>query len=222
MVAGPAALFVALLLLPGWVYWRFEASPRTARSALGELFEVVGAGAVATGATILAYVSVPDEVRGLKVGDGLIDPTDLSARFVQNHLTRVCWTVAALVAIACTLAALAARAQRWYRRHWANDRSTYAPEIPIWVRTLGDKDRVVTIDLRDGRRFTGYLGGHSVDDDGTPTVFLTPPLTLETPASRPVVGWAKQQPAVADFSGHAVTIPGPEIISVWREFSDDD
>ncbi len=220
MVAGPAALAVALILLPGWVYWRQAASPRTARSALGELFEVVAAGAVATGVTLLAYVSLPDRLGELKIGAHLINPADLSVEFVQSHATKVSWTVAAFVGIACALAALAAKAERWHRKRSSDDRSTYTPEVPIWVPALGNQDCVLSVELRDGRLVSGYLGGHSVDEDGTPTIFLTPPLVLETPRGPSALG-ARFLTKAANFGSHSLVIPGAEIICVWRKFDGD-
>lgn len=222
-MVGPAALAVALLLLPGWVYWRLEASPRTTRTALGEFFEVVAAGALATGATVLVYASLPNRLAGYKVGDLLTDPADLTGAYVRQHITRASWSIAVMVGFACAVAALAAWAQRRYRKHVGNDRSTYVPETPIWVQSMGNTDCVLTLDLRDGRRVTGYLRGHSVDDDGSPTVFLTPPLVVQKPASS---GWRrgrKDSSSSPDrFPIHAITVPGSEIVAVWREFGDDD
>lgn len=115
-----------------------------------------------------------------------------------------------MVVFACSLAAVAACAQRQYSKHVGNDRSTYVPETPIWVQSMGNTDCVPTLDLRDGRRVTGYLRGHSIDDDGTPTVFLTPPLAVQMPApSRWRRGRQSPSPEPDRFPTHAITVPVP-------------
>ena len=168
MPVGPTALAVALCLLPGWVYWRLEGRPRTARSSLGELFEVVGAGAATTGVALLAYVTLAS-----KWDRYLVDPKDLSGTYVRDHLTKASWSAAAIVACACLLGALAAIAQRELRQRRAGERSTYLPETPLWVSALGGKpDTTVTVKITDGRRISGYLEGYEVDVDGPPSISL--------------------------------------------------
>src|SRR3954454_698797 len=127
MPAGPAALVVALVLLPGWIYWRLEGSPRTSRSPLGELFEVVGAGALTSGVTALAYVLILDASDGGFRGIQLVDPTRATTAYVQDHLTRVALNVAVVVTLACVLAWLMALGQRNIRAHRDDDHSKYEP-----------------------------------------------------------------------------------------------
>ena len=116
MVAGPAALAVALMLLPGWVYWRIQPSPRTARTALSELFEVLAAGAVATGVTCLAYVSAEEWLPAKRWPDGLLEPRQLaSPDFLEGHIALVSLTLVAIVVIACAGAVLVAKLQGFAR-----------------------------------------------------------------------------------------------------------
>lgn len=211
MPGGPAALAVLLCLLPGWVYWRLEGRPRTTRSSLGELFELVGAGALATGVTVLTYITVAERWEL-----PLVAPGDLTRMYARDHLARIGWSAAVVVAVACGLAALAAIVQRKGWQRWTGDRSTYLPETPLWVSALGGRpETVVTVEIRDGRKVSGYLEGYEVDVDGSPSVLLSPPVTLDYPTSpRPRLG--RRSKAESDnFSHHSITIPGDEIIAVW-------
>lgn len=211
MPSGPAALAVLLCLLPGWVYSRLEGRPRTARSSLGELFEVVGAGAVASGLTVLTYVTITGHW-DLPV----VQPSELTELYVRRNPTRTSWSVAVVVAVACGLGALAAKVQRELRQRQTGERSTYLPETPLWVSALGGKpETVVTVELRDGRKVSGYLEGYDIDADGSPSVFLSPPVKVDHPSAvRPVL--RRRVAAEADdFSHHSITIPGSEIVAVW-------
>ncbi len=210
MPGGPAALAVLLCLLPGWVYWRLEGRPRTTRSSLGELFEVVGAGAVASGLTVLAYVTITSH------GDlPVVQPSELTAAYVRHNLTRTSWSLALVVAVACGLGALAAIVQRVLRQRQTGERSTYLPETPLWVSALGGRpETVVTVEIRDGRKVSGYLEGYEVDTDGPPSIFLAPPVQVERPAAVRAV-LRRRGAEAEDFGRHSITIPGSEIVAVW-------
>lgn len=215
MPGGPAALLVALVLLPGWIYWRLEGSPRTSRSSLAELFEVVGAGALTSGVTALGYVLLLEATGTSIWGLGLVDPTRATAAYVQDHLTRVALNSAVVVATACALAALLGWGQARLRAWRDDDHAKYEPEKPLWIRSLGSTDRVITIETRDGRSVVGYFGGDSVDDEGVPTIHLTPPIAVLSPAKARLWSRKPASPIREDFSNDAVTIPGSEIIAVW-------
>ena len=220
MLAGPAALAVALLLLPGWIYWRLEASPRTARSSLGEVFAVLGAGAAASGVTLLVYVSLQKQATDQPIVGRLVNPSNLTSHYARDEFTRVVWSAAAFVLLACLVAAVGASIQRRIRRWRSGDYTVYEPETPLWVKTLGNVDAPITVDLRSGSRVTGYFGGHSVDDQGAPTIFVTPPLALTTPVEPPRFG-RPREPRVETFESNAITIPGSEVLLVWTEYGDD-
>jgi hypothetical protein len=216
MPSGPDALAVALFLLPGWIYWRVEAQPRTARSALGELFEVVGAGAVATGVTLLAYVSLAP-----RLGSYLVDPRRMSDAFVREHLARASWSLATVVAVACLLAAAVALAQRKWRSTRDGERSAYLPETPLWVSALGGKpDTVVTVEMRDGRKVSGYLQGYDIETEGSPALFLSPPISLTSAEPDRGTGVCDQTEA-QPFKGVSLSIPGSEVVAIWAPYNNE-
>lgn len=221
MPGGFAALSVALVLLPGWIYWRLEGSPRLSRTALAELFEVVGAGLLTSGVTALGYVLLLDVTGGSVGGTRLADPTRATPLYVQEHLTRVALSSAAVVVTACALASLLGWGQARWRAHRDDDRAKYEPEKPLWIRSLGNRDHVITVETKDGRSISGYFGGDSVDDEGAPTIYLTPPIAVLTPSRSSRWGRKTLEPDRDDFSENAVTIPGSEIIAVWSPYSTD-
>lgn len=214
MIAGPAALAVALILLPGWLFWRRESRPRVTGTNLAELFEVVGAGALFTGISVLAYLSItsagPPCVAGLCVSD----PRQFDARYVRANPAEIAWAVAVLVACACGLATLSANHLNRRRTLRAGEDLAYHPQVPLWVSALGGTSAAaLSVETRDGRRFTGYLGGYDIGDDAAPSVHLLPPVVIESPASRTLLASTKSESHT--YSAHRVTLPGSEIVAVW-------
>jgi len=185
---------------------------------LAELFEVIGAGALTSGVTALAYVLILDSSGGSLGKARLVDPTVTTNAYVHDHLSRVSLNVATVVGLACVLAWLLALAQRRIRTHKDDDHSRYEPENPLWVRSLGNRENLLTVEMKDGRQIIGYLGGHSVDDDGTPTIYLTPPLATLTPSAQRRCRGRHTDPVRDDYGKNAVTIAGTEIVAVWTSY----
>ena len=126
---------------------------------------------------------------------------------------------ASVVATACALAALLGWGQARLRAWRDDDHAKYEPEKPLWIRSLGSTDRVITIETRDGRSVIGYFGGDSVDDEPAPAIYLTPPIAVLSPTSPR--RWSRRPagPIREDFSEDAVTIPGTEIVAVWSPYA---
>ena len=165
-----------------------------------------------TGLTLLGYVNAAH------LTDKIVQPADLDDAYVAHHPTAMAWLVASLVGVSCLLAIVAAG----IKRRWSgkgSGRVRYVPHQPLWVSTLGSKaESIVTVDLRDGRRVTGYLEGYEVDGDSTPSLYLSPPLLVET-VGKTRIGRPVNR---ADrFSGNAITISGSEVLAVWTAYTTD-
>lgn len=208
MLAGPSALLIALCLLPGWVYWRWEGSARNARSPLHETFEVVAASAVAVSLAGLAYLGVQPHTAGF-----LTSPVDLNEDYLRTNALTVARSLALLVAAACVLAATAAARQR-RRRRVNDDYGKYHGDSPMWVSALGLRHSVnVTVDVRTGDRYTGLLGAYDITAEATPPVLLLAPVGVERSSRRRLSGWVVRQPDT--FSKNNVVIPGTEVLAIW-------
>lgn len=108
----------------------------------------------------------------------------------------------------------------YLRRKRDDDSSRYLPETPVWVRGLGGKsERVVTVDMRDGRRISGYLEAYEVDADGAPGIFLSPPIRVDwiDPGRR----WRPAEPKHDQFRGNGLTIAGSELTAVWSPYGEE-
>lgn len=210
MLAGPSALLIALCLLPGWVYWRWEGSARNARSPLHETFEVVAASAVAVSLAWLAYLGVQPHTAGL-----LTSPADLNEAHLRTHALAVARSLALLVAGACALAAIAAALQRRLRRV-GDAHGKYHGDSPMWVSALGLRHSAyVTVDVRTGERYTGMLGAYDITAEATPPVLLLAPVDVQRSCRRRWSGRVVRESET--FSKNNVVIPGTEVLAIWVE-----
>lgn len=209
MIAGPSALAIALCLIPGWLYWKFEGSPRTARSALAETFEVLVGSAATLGLASLAYLGIQSHWQ-----TPLADPAALVADGTNVDIWRRIWSFTSVLGAACLMAIAGASLQRWWRER-SHGRSSYDADTPLWASALGGrKEPVVSIQVKGGERYTGYLGGFEVTQQGaTPPILLLPPIEVERRI--PIGPRGRESRTSRLYRADNIVIPGPEIVSVW-------
>lgn len=209
MIAGPSALLIALFLIPGWLYWKFEGSPRTARSALAETFEVLVVSAVALALAGWVYIAIEGHW-----STPLVDPISLTGDVPRDQLVRTLWSLAALLGLACVFALLGVGLQALRRRRTQGG-STYHPDKTLWNHAFeGQKEPVVTVEVKSGQKYTGYLVDYEMTSQGaTPPIMLEPPISIESGLA---IGSRGRERRVARVYRQAnVVIPGSEIVAVW-------
>ncbi len=216
MLAGPSALLVALCLIPGWLYWRLEGTPRTARTTLSETFEVVVASALSVGVAVVAYLYVQRNWV-----TSLASPRALTAPALGDDALTFVLSVWVIVGTGAFLAVLAALTVRAVRRRRSNDSSFYDSETSLWVSVLGGQPAAtITVDVKSGERFSGYLGSYEVTDDGaTPAIRLLPPIVVRHPTIRLLI--RRKRPSDSEIMDHDVVLPGSEIVAIWVANSED-
>ena len=209
MIAGPSALLIALFLIPGWLYWKFEGSPRTSRSALAETFEVLVVSAIALALAGWAYIAVESHW-----STSLADPISLIADVPKDQLVRTLGSLAVLLGLACVIAVLGVAVQA-LRRSRTQGGSTYHPDKTLWNHAFeGQREPVVTVEVKSGRQYTGYLVDYEMTSQGaTPPIILEPPISMESDVA--IGSKGRERRVVRVYRQCNVVIPGSEIVAVW-------
>lgn len=208
MPAGPTALVVALLLLPGWIFTRVEGLPRMSRSAVEEVLHLIACSLATAGVAVLAYVTVTEQF-----DTPLTQVTALTRKGLTDSPTRAAWSATILVVTSCVIAGLVGWAVKGRRGRRADDETTYHPEAALWASFFpGVHGTVVDVQMRDGRLISGYFVGHDVTDERTPDLHIQEP-RVTNPPSRSL----RQRTAKAEsqaYPGGQMMLIGTEIVSV--------
>lgn len=174
MPATPLALFIALALVPGYVYLQLSQRFRvpTAKSALAEVLELVTMGLVTTGVALLAFGLRFPAWLGRTLQTLNSSPADLSS----NEITSAARFNLALVLSATLIALMLAGLTILIRKR------TYSPSVMHATLGLDRKGygRHVGILLKDGTTVHGVLHAYSMSDsDADRAVALKGPLRWE-------------------------------------------
>lgn len=202
MPAGPTALVVALLLLPGWIFTRVEGLPRMSRSAVEEVLHLIACSLATAGVAVLAYVTTTEHF-----DTPLTQVTALTREGLADSPSRAAWSAAGLVGASCVIAWIGGAVVKWRRGRGADDETVYHPEASLWASFFpGAHGTVVDVQMRDGRLISGYFVGHDVTDERTPDLHIQEPRVATPPSMAETDSRA--------YPGVRMMLIGTEIVSV--------
>jgi Family of unknown function (DUF6338) len=165
---------------PGYAYLRVaeRRGVRPERSGLVEGIELAVVGAFATTIALLAVVWAADQGNVVDVYTFTAHPR----HYLQDHPLRLLWLVALVLMVGYGLAWCAARTI-YFRKG-----PDIVPGGTAWGDAFNGGTRpydvtLITVELRDGRRVTGALGGFTTDAGQNRELLLVKPIRVRLPGS---------------------------------------
>jgi hypothetical protein len=170
-------VFVVAAFGPGYLYLRVaeKRSARYEHSGLVEAVELAVVGAFTSTVALLAIAALANLL-------GIVNVHRFSAgphAFFANHPLRVLWLLAVVVLCAYAIAYLAAHLVHWKQPATIQAGTAWTqafdparrPENSVIVRA--------TIELHDGRKIEGTLGGHTTEVSDNRELLLRAPLRAQ-------------------------------------------
>lgn len=170
-------VFALAALGPGYVYLRVaeQRSARPARSGLLDAVELAVIGAFASTVALLVVLAVADCLLVLNIHALSRGPKT----YLENHPLRLLWIVAVVLVAAYGIAYLAARVSHFRQARSIRPAGTGWAQAFIWSRPHASDVIVVTVELRDGRKITGPLIGHTIEAEDNRELCLAAPLRVQ-------------------------------------------
>lgn len=165
-------LLAVAALGPGFLFVRRTSrrNLRPAVSPLGEFVEMVAVGAATTLIALLLAAFINDKTDWLSVSDLVDDPGKALSARTPGWIGAFVAVLALSYAIAWVAAHLLTRKRPPVHLHWT-----------AWQQALAadrgtDRATVVTVQLRDGRLFTGQLGAFTTELQDDREILLSGPV----------------------------------------------